>query len=126
MGRVEAVGPAFDEHELALGDRFVRALAARLEGNDRVGIAVDHQGRYGHLLQIGAEIGPAERGDAVEGSLRGSERRDLARVDALLLAYLQLATRAEEQASELVHERDPVAPHSRLELRDGRFVESAF
>src|SRR5205814_3270628 len=101
---VEAVRPALDEHELALGDGLVRALAARLEGDDRVGIAVDDQGWHRHLLQIAAEVGAAERVDAIQRSLRRRERPDFARVDSLLLAHLQLAARAEEQPRELVDE----------------------
>ena len=41
MRRVQAVRSTFDEHQLAPLDRFVRALSARFERDDRVGVAVD-------------------------------------------------------------------------------------
>src|SRR5882724_10459244 len=126
MRRVQAVRSTFDEHELAPLDRFVRALSARFERDDRVGVAVDDQRRDGDLLQVGAEIRAAERGDAVQRSFGRGKRSDVARVDPLLLADLQLAACAEEAPGEVVDERDPIALHPVLELRDGRLVERAF
>ena len=85
---------ALDERELAALDGCVRPLSADLEGDDGVRVSVDDQGRDADLLQVAAEVGAAERGDAVERALGRGERRDVGSVLALLLADLRLAADA--------------------------------
>src|SRR2546423_4905609 len=126
MRRVQAVWSTFDEHELAALDRLVRAFSARFEWDDRVGVAVDDQRRDDDLLQIAAEVSAAERGDAVQRSFGRGKGSDVACVDTLLFADLQLAACGEETPGELVDERDPIALHAVLELPDGRLVKRAF
>jgi hypothetical protein len=44
-----------------VGDRLVRALARALEGDGRVGVAVDHERRDRDVLEVLAEVGRPER-----------------------------------------------------------------
>ncbi len=107
----------------------MRALAADLERHDRVGVAVDDERRHVHLRHVAAEVGAAERGDAVERALGRGEGGDVAAVAAERLADqrrdLRLQPGGEEVLREVVQEREAVASHARLELRDRRVVQPA-
>ncbi len=86
MSSVDAVRPALDQHQRAVSYRLVRALAADLERDDRVGISVDDERRHLNLGQVIAEVGVGERFYAVECTFRRGELRDLAVVESAGLA----------------------------------------
>lgn len=69
MRDVEAVRRSLDHLEAAARDQLSRPLTEYLKGDDLVSVAVDNQGWYGDLLQIGPEVGRTERFDAL---LRGA------------------------------------------------------
>src|SRR5680860_129472 len=125
MGGVEPVRGALDERQLAPFDRPVGTLAAHLERDDGVSVAVDDERRHVDLIEVFAKVGATEGGDAVEGSLGRGEGCDVARVEPLGLAD-EIATLAggEEVLSEPVEERNPVPTHAFLELLDGRVAVS--
>ena len=79
----------------------VMASAERLpqasNGDDGVGVTVNHQRGHRELLQIGAEVGAAERRDAVQRRLLGGECGDVAGVVALGLADFELVARSVEK-----------------------------
>ncbi len=65
MGGVEPVRGALDERELAPVDRLVSTLAAHLERDDGVSVAVDDERRHVALIEVFAKVGATEGGDAV-------------------------------------------------------------
>ncbi len=72
MGDVQSVGRVGDRDQFAAVDGFGGAPAADLERHDRVGVAVDDEGRNGESFEVAAEVGLSERRRAVEGALRGT------------------------------------------------------
>lgn len=68
MGDVQSVGCILDQDEFAVLHRFGGAPAADFERHDRVGVAVDDQGRDGELLEVAAEVGLGECCRAIEGA----------------------------------------------------------
>jgi hypothetical protein len=123
---VDAVRAAFDEGELASRNGFVRTLAADLEGDDAIGVAVNDQCWDFDCGEVAAEVVARERGNTVERARGRGESGDVAVVDPEWLAdQVNLLAGGEEALRELVDKADAVALHAGLEARDCGVVESA-
>ena len=68
VGVGEAVSAGLVNLQLSAGDRCCGAFSADVEGDDLVVVAVDDQGWYIDLGQVGSEVGGGEGGDAFVGA----------------------------------------------------------
>ena len=102
---VDAVRRTLDDVQRRRRDRRVRPCTGALEGDGRIAVAVDDEGRDGDVRQVVAEVGVRERRHGLERG--GLERlvRERESLLTLLLRDLQLAVHREEVGRELVVER---------------------
>ena len=71
--QIAAMRAALDQMQLAARDRAVRARPADFERHRLVAVAMDHQRGNVEFLQVVAEVGARERGDALVRALRRRE-----------------------------------------------------
>ena len=74
---VDGVGAGGDDVQLGVRDELGGAPAGDLQGHHGVGVAVDDQDGDVDLGHVAAEVGRAERGNAVEGALRRGPRGEV-------------------------------------------------
>jgi hypothetical protein len=104
--RVDAMRASVDDVQLRALDELSRTLTACLEGDDGIGIAVNDKRRDTNSGNDAAEVGHAERRNAVRGTLWRRERGDGHGGLSLRLAHRQSAACGIETCSELVQKLD--------------------